>query len=93
MSRFPIVEVSWLDSTSWSGWCDLDVALRRADDEDMKHVTAGYLIADDAKAVTVALSATVEEFERDVLVADVQAIPRKCVLSVTELVPADAGGT
>jgi hypothetical protein len=76
-----VVEVEWIDSTSWSGWKDTNDARRDSVEDSMLHRTVGYLLADEPSRVVLCFSATAAE---DV-VSDVQAIPRFAVKKMRTL--------
>ena len=82
------VEVEWLDSTSWSSWRPLDELVAKANVDELRHRSCGYLIADNEDGLMVALNLTDPgpgEDERDLMVADVVMIPRAVVGKVKEL--------
>ena len=76
-----LVEVEWLDSTGRTGWEHFtfyeDWARKQ---QDRVHWTAGYLVAEDRKSVTVTLSWT--DLDDDTHISDCMSIPKVAVKRV-----------
>ncbi len=74
-----LVEVRWLDTSTWSNWKTKEVA---ADSELITAVTVGYIILRTKKKLIVASTYVDEE---DGKVSEVTAIPAGCIVSVKVL--------
>ena len=79
------VEVEWLDSVSWSGWRSRKSAVEKANVDELRHRSCGYVIADNEDGLMLALSLSNTEVDDYPGVADVQMIPRACISKVKDL--------
>lgn len=77
----PIVEVEWLDSMAFPGWCEGNVAIERMDQiDDLRHRTCGYLVKRTQQYIGIALSVGWAGTTGDVLQIPAQAVKRVATL-------------
>lgn len=75
MTRYPIVEVEWIDAVEVGGWVEHDDITNKP----MPSRTAGYLVAESKRALTVAAIVNANHIGCAVV------IPRRMVTSIRTL--------
>jgi hypothetical protein len=86
-TRERMVEVEWLDSTSWSEWRSRSDYEGKAKAEELRHRSCGYVVADNEDGLMLALNITAypDDEAGDGLASDVVMIPRAVVVAVHDL--------
>lgn len=86
MEKFPLVEVTWVDSHAEEGWIDLKDATKRAADKDaLKVHNVGYLIAENKDYLLLSSGISPGVDSEDDLVTQTMQIPVCAVLGLVTL--------
>jgi len=80
-AHYPLVLVTWVDSTTYSGWTDLDTAYRAVSHEVQ---STGFILRNDDIFLTLAMSLSEHEGE-GLGTLDIMVLPKGCVMRVETL--------
>ncbi len=76
-----MVEVEWVDTSTWDSWDSREAAVERAETDDLGVHSCGYLLYDTDQGVCLTQSVS----DVDDIVHAVLLIPREAVKSVREV--------